>query len=362
MEDWHKYVAERYKKGEYGFDRLVRETGIARTTIRRYVGKGPNIQVKDIPVKTQPSILQLIQKGTTIEEMMKRTGGSERVVRANIDDLRDHGYLIDEVGDRIGLARVVNATSGRVVTKDWNGDKVIRFGLCGDNQDNSKYTQITYLHNFYDILQSEGITDVYHTGDIDDGEKMRPGHEYEVYSQGIDNHIKNIVKNYPQRNGITTHFLTGNHDHSLIKHVGYDIGYPIAEKRPDMKYLGPSYATVQLTPNCTLELRHPIDGTAYAISYKIQKMIESLSGGEKPSILAVGHYHKAEYIFYRNVHSIQTGCFQAQSDWMRGKGISAHMGGWIIEVHVDEEGTITRFTPTFIPYYKAIKDDYRNWV
>jgi hypothetical protein len=37
------------------------------------------------------------------------------------------------------------------------------------------------------------------------------------------------------------------------------------------------------------------------------------------------------------------------------------MGGWIIEVHVNEEGTITRIKQEMIPFYRAIKDDYRNW-
>ena len=32
------------------------------------------------------------------------------------------------------------------------------------------------------------------------------------------------------------------------------------------------------------------------------KMIEAMESDSKPNILAVGHYHKAEYLFYRNVH------------------------------------------------------------
>ena len=39
-------------------------------------------------------------------------------------------------------------------------------------------------------------------------------------------------------------------------------GQAIANLRPDMKYLGRDCAVVNLTPKCTLELRHPWDGTA----------------------------------------------------------------------------------------------------
>ena len=59
----------------------------------------------------------------------------------------------------------------------WDGSTHIRFGLMGDTQIGSKYTQLTYLHNFYNLVAEMGITDVYHTGDITDGLKMRVGHE-----------------------------------------------------------------------------------------------------------------------------------------------------------------------------------------
>lgn len=244
---------------------------------------------------------------------------------------------------------------------NWDGTTLIRFGLMGDTQFGSKYAQITHLHRFYDICANLGITDVYHTGDITDGLKMRPGHEYELYAISADEQREDVIKNYPKRDGITTHFITGNHDASLYKHVGYDIGAAIAKDRPDMDYLGRDCAIVNLTPNCTLELRHPWDGTAYAISYKVQKMIEAMEADSKPNILAVGHYHKQEYIFYRNIHALQTGCFQSQTPFTRGKGISVVMGGYIITARVDENGYIQAFDPAFIPFYAPIKDDYKNW-
>lgn len=244
---------------------------------------------------------------------------------------------------------------------DWDGTTVIRFALMGDTQFGSKYAQITHLHNFYDLCAKLGIKDVYHTGDITDGLKMRPGHEYELYVISADEMRDDVVKNYPKRDGITTHFITGNHDASLYKHVGLDIGKAIAKERPDMNYLGKDCAVVDLTPNCSLELRHPWDGTAYAISYKMQKMIEAMEADSKPKILAVGHYHKQEYIFYRNVHAFQTGCFQGQTPFLRGKQVSVWMGGWIVTAHVDKDGSVLRLSGEWVPFYKSIKDDWKNW-
>lgn len=243
----------------------------------------------------------------------------------------------------------------------WDGGTVLRFALMGDTQLNSHYTQLTHLNRFYDICADYGIERIFHTGDVDEGEQMRPGHQYECYTQGADAHVEEIVRVYPKREGITTYFITGNHDASLYKRAGMNIGKAIAEKRPDMVYLGRDCAKVNLTDNCVLELRHPWDGSAYSLSYKPQKMIEAMEADSKPNILAVGHYHKIEYLFYRNIHCFQTGCFQSQTPFTRGKGISVHMGGWIVECLVDEKGYLKEIVPHLIPFYAAINDDWKNW-
>ena len=244
---------------------------------------------------------------------------------------------------------------------EWDGHTRFTFGLIGDTHLNSKYTQLTHLHKFYDLCVKRGVKNVYHTGDIDEGEQMRTGHQYDCYTQGADEHIREIVKNYPSRDEIITHFITGNHDSSIYKSVGIDIGKIIAAKRSDMHYLGRDWAKIEITPNCVLELRHPWDGSAYAISYKPQKMIESMEADSKPNLLAIGHYHKLEYLFHRNVHSFQTGCFQSQTPFTRGKGISVHLGGWIVTIEVDKNGYIRRIAPEMIPFYKGIDRDYTKW-
>lgn len=245
--------------------------------------------------------------------------------------------------------------------RKWCGNIRLKFGLIGDTHINNKCTQLTYLHDFYEKCKLENVTVVYHTGDIDDGEQMRIGHQYECYNQGVDEHVEEIIKNYPKYTSITTYFITGNHDASIYKRCGVDIGKLISNDRSDMNYLGRDCAVINLTPNCKLELRHPWDGTTYALSYKTQKMIDSMSEDEKPDILAIGHYHKSEQLFYGGVHAFQTGTFCAQTPFMKGKGISAAMGGWICEVELDVDGKLNSIKSQFIPYYKPIDEDYKNF-
>ena len=304
--------------------------------------------------------LGYFKSGLKISEITRKLNGN--CINVSYDAVRS--YIRRHKNDISTETKpvVVQNQEPTVHNPKWNGTTVLKFAIIGDTQLGSKYAQISHLKNFYELCASEGIKDVYHTGDVTDGLKMRSGHEYELYKTSADDMVQDVIENYPRIEGITTHFITGNHDASIYKQVGYDIGNTITEKRPDMKYLGRDCALIFLTPNCKLELRHPWDGTAYALSYKPQKMIEAMESDSKPNILAIGHYHKAEYLFYRNVHCLQTGCFQGQTPYTRGKGISVHMGGWIVTIHVDKNGTITRFGSEFIPYYSSIKDDYKQYI
>lgn len=240
----------------------------------------------------------------------------------------------------------------------WEQNKTIRFGIVSDTHLCSKHQQLTFLNTMYDRFEREGIKTVYHAGDITEGYKMRAGQEHEVFKHGADEQIDYTISVYPKREGMKTYFIIGNHDLSHIKSGGIDIGKKIARERKDMIYLGALNAKIFLTPNCTMELNHPLDGASYALSYSIQKMADSYSGDAKPNILVNGHHHKLFYCFYRNIHCVEAGTFEAQTPWMRGKRIAAHVGGLIINIEVDKSGTITRFVPEFIPFYSEVKHDY----
>ena len=243
----------------------------------------------------------------------------------------------------------------------WRDGQTVKFAVVSDTHINSKYTQLSYLHEFYEECKRRGVKHVYHAGDISDGENMRVGHNYELYKIAADEQVDEICRVYPCVDGITTHFITGNHDASTMKHCGFDIGTAIASRRPDMEYLGRDTAIIHLTPKCTMQLLHPWDGGSYSISYRPQKIVEAMDGGTKPNILVIGHYHKALWMEYRNISVFMGGCFQGQTPFQRGKGLSRQMGGWIITAYTDKDGHITRITPEFIPFYVDISDDYKNF-
>jgi hypothetical protein len=196
-----------------------------------------------------------------------------------------------------------------------------------DTHIGSLYEHSDILHLAYKIFREEGITTVYHPGDICEGEKMYRGQEYEIYAHGADNQVDACCERYPQFKGITTYFIEGSHDLSFYKHSGTDIGPKIFTKRPDLVCLGREEADTLIQTKhgeIILRLVHPGRGSAYALSYHVQKYIESLAGGQKPNVLLIGHYHKAEYLpCYRNIFSLQAGCFNPRTGIRTDHGVKS---------------------------------------
>ena len=124
---------------------------------------------------------------------------------------------------------------------------------------------------------------------------------------------------------------------------------PIIKNKPQViDYNGKIYCVS--VPNRVIMVRRNGKTVWSGNSYKMQKLVNSLQGGHKPNIVIQGHYHKANYMFYRNIHCIDAGTLQNQSSFMRKIGTPAHTGYWIVKFTHDGE-SITSFTPTFIPFY-----------
>ena len=126
--------------------------------------------------------------------------------------------------------------------------------------------------------------------------------------------------------------------------------------RTDLHYLGYLEADVKMSvPGggfSYLRNFHPGGGTAYAISYRPQKIVESLSGGEKPAVLISGHFHKlAGPMMIRNVWVILPGCTCDQTPFMRKKSIEAHVGFGILEMQQDVRGAVRRVRWEETSYY-----------
>lgn len=232
---------------------------------------------------------------------------------------------------------------------DFSGER-IRFGVISDTHMGSVYFDEQCYDSALSEFKKEGCEFILHAGDIVEGMSVRPGHIYELTQLGYDNQF-HYAKSQLEKWEKDWYMIDGNHDRWFIKSNGAIIGKHLGEALPNVHYLGPDEGDISLKGETTIKLWHGDDGGgSYAISYRVQKIVEALPGGEKPGMLITGHDHKSGKFFVRNVHTILAGAMSRQSKFMRSTKKENHYGFWIIDAWVKDK-SIKKVTTTFYPFY-----------
>jgi predicted phosphodiesterase len=237
----------------------------------------------------------------------------------------------------------------------------LKFGFVTDLHIGSKYFHPNKLRAAYDMFRSEGVTDILISGDITAGMSNRDGHVFECTHLGYAaqrDYAEELLREWQGE----IYAIDGNHDRWYGKRSGAKIVPDLERLLPNLSFLGHDEGDLLIdTPEgqCWIKLWHGEDGSSYATSYRIQKLVESLTGGQKPHILLCGHVHKQGNFMERNIHTVSGGCIQNKSKWMRGKRLPAHVGFWIIEFTMTKDG-VTRFKPEWFPFFETHPDESRD--
>jgi hypothetical protein len=293
------------------------------------------------------------------KDLAKGLGVTLTRLRGAVEGMQARGVMIvQRPGGILDMAPVAALEPGRHEIKTKPYEEQV-YGITTDNHLCSKYSRLDVLNAAYDHFERRGITHVFNAGNMIDGEARFNKTEL-LTAPGMDNQIDYLIDKWPVRKGITTHFIAGDdHEGWYTQREGIEIGRymetrAIADGRNDLHYLGYAEADVALrcgSGSAVCRVVHPGGGSAYAISYTSQKLVESYQGGEKPHILLVGHYHKAEYCFPREVHCLQAACTSDQSLFMRKKKLAAHVGFWEFRVTQDEHGAVNHFGQDFFHFF-----------
>ena len=241
---------------------------------------------------------------------------------------------------------------GRLELDVINSGDWVTFGLVADTHLACREERLAELHLQYDLFLSEGITQVFHAGNIVDGYVPRINGS-SVFETSIDGQCQYVIDNYPARAGLTTYFITGDDHESWWMKEGFNFGGYLMylakdQGRNDLQYIGHIESDVEVKTrgakrSTIIKIQHPGGGSAYARSYAGQKQIESLEGGEKPDILVQGHYHCSNYMQERNVHVIDLPGFKDQDIFARKKRLRTEVGGAILSFKVNpDDGSVTR--------------------
>lgn len=312
----------------------------------------------------------LLRSPLTIEQVMDRFTCTETIARKAIEVLHSMGLNVHLHGTHwhVDKGVIPPRERGSIPIYESSPDGVYRFGFTSDNHICSKYARLDVLESLYDHFVEAKVDRVLNAGNWIDGEARF--NRNDLLTHGMQAQLEKLAEVYPQRPGLITYAVAGDdHEGWYCQREGVDIGR-MAERtmrdsgREDWVDLGYMEAFIELRhavsgKSTMLHLVHPGGGSAYAVSYTVQKIVESYSGGEKPAVLLAGHYHKMSYNFFRNVHCIQTGTTEDQTPFMRKKKLHADVGGGICELAQDPvTGAITSCRIQFFPYF--VKSFYND--
>lgn len=328
-----------------------KETEVAALSARLAVYEHPSLHAILDLLKQQPT--------WTRKQIARALGVDLAAADAALQDMEARGYNVHE-----GVLSKQPAGK-RPKVEHFYGPEV-RFGVVADTHIGNFHSMTDELQEAFAVFKREGIERVYACGNLIDGEKTYRGQEYEINVMGAENVVANLARVWPKVPGITTYHIASSscHEGYYLKSAGLLIGKLIERERPDMVYLGLDEADVVLhdgPARPTLRLLHPGGGTSYAESYRPQKIVESYSGGEKPTVLVIGHYHKSGFYDIRDVATFQAGCLERQTPFMRKHSLAARMGFWIVELRFTESGSLRRIRHEWFKYYvgpdgKVLKD------
>ena len=330
------------------------------------------------PAENKPPLHELIfsfirkQQGEqiTFELLSDHFSVPMGLVRAAVRTLLDEGknvHINETYGTVTSPEQLMSESEDtRIDVRKFAGEEMA-FGFTADNHLCSKYSRMDVLNALFDIWAEQGITRVLQAGNMIDGEARFNRFDL-VTRPGLEAQAEYLVNEWPVRKGIVTEFVPGDdHEGWYVQRDGVNIVKYLQNAaddagRKDMvfkAYMEHTYILNGENGHSAMSIQHAGGGSAYATSYTVQKIVESYQPNEKPAILLVGHFHKAEFGYPRSVLTVQAGCTQDQSPFMRKKRIEAMVGGWTLRFTVDNNGIVHGFAPQWHPFYD--RDFYHRW-
>jgi predicted phosphodiesterase len=318
-------------------------------------GRGRRAQV-DEPSSVETATLAALKKlGDTasVEDIANYADIAPRRVREALAALGHQGYQLVEAPEGLVTLQKIARPSEIEHQVLFSGD-TYRFAIISDVHLNSKHCRLDELHMAYDTVVSEGIDTVYNPGDIVAGRGIFRGQDHEILNHTFESQKAYAIENYPVRPGVKTKIISGNHDcEGDFGRAGADACAGVANERPDIDWCGMYAADFVLPNGAIMTMRHPMGGSSYAKSYKPQKFAESFEGGSKPAIVLFGHWHNYEAGFHRNIYMLNCGTFEGYGGTL---GLRVPLGApavgfTIAEATLGDDGSLVRFTHTWMPFY-----------
>lgn len=232
-------------------------------------------------------------------------------------------------------------------------------GLITDTHLCSNAERLDLVNLAYDTFVNRGITNVFHAGDLVDGQDVYRGHNQNLKVFGDMAQAKYFIQKYPKREGLTTYAISGNHDIATYLKTGNDVASLIVngfdhqgrhiDGRKDIVYLGQYSHRIVFPQQVTMELLHPIGNASYAKSYKQQKRSENMDRNSRPDLQVTGHFHDFNFTWAGGSYLLALPGLQDATEYFKRLGLPRGMGFVVLHYRI-KDGRFASLSPELFMY------------
>jgi len=302
------------------------------------------------------------QQILTVGEISRRLDRSKETVIRLISELNEEGYDI-RLNEETKEVEEIKPDRFKPKFTKIKYRRYVKGGLISDTHLGSIYQQLSLLHKAYEVMEKERVDFCIHAGDLTDGPREMHKRPEEVFVLDADEIIDYVVENYPKTKKFKTYILdSGSHDTYWKRYCGINVVRRVCEHRSDLvlRRGDDTQFILEGTERVVARVVHPVGGIAYARSYKPQKQLEGViseflehlryygissnvpNDVKLPHLFALGHFHVYNHLYQGGVECFSLPCFQAQTPYLRDRGLFPNIGFVIVEFHFDQNKNVSR--------------------
>jgi len=334
---------------------------------------GVSGQETEITDEEVAAVFRLIKnKSLSLDEISDALDRSPSTVQRIVSRMEQEGYNV-----RIVHRRVEASTEASLRTPE--PPKIlfdahhIRFGIYSDLHKGSREEQIGAFRHWMQYARDEGIEVFFGLGDYTAGRNVYRGQDLDLYLFTADEQLEALRQDLQPQPHETHILLGGNHDFAHLRNGSTDVVARFCADYPNVHFVGYDMADIPLTSDTGIRLWHPSGGKPYATSYRLQKGMEAMAyeqllnlsreaREDNPiiKVIAAGHIHVDAKVHEGAVLGLQCACFEGQTNYLKRKSLYPQIGGYIVDLWIDDRGNIARERVEFSKY-QPVDEDYRNY-
>ena len=334
------------------------------------VEAGHETEITDAEVEAVFKLLK--NKSLSAEEISEALDRSVGTIMSIVRRMEAEGYNVRTTHHRVEASTQESLRTPEPPQVLFDAQH-IRFGIYADMHKGSKEEQITAFRHWIGYARDEGIEVFFGLGDYTAGRGVYRGQDLDLYLFTADEQLNALEQDLQPLPNETHILLGGNHDFAHLRNGYTDVVARFCEKYPNAHFAGYDLADIPLTSDTGIRLWHPSGGKPYATSYRLQKGMEAMAyeqllnlsreaSEENPiiKVIAAGHIHVDAKVHEGAILGLQCACFEGQTNYLKRKSIYPQIGGYIVDLWLDDRGNIARERIEFSKY-QPIEEDYQNY-